>query len=1134
MRQQLRSLPPTGRFIGTAIRHGSLGVLFAAVLVAGFAALTPARSLAQDILSPEERLWLTHNQGRIVLAVETGYAPFVFVGPTGEPTGLAQDYLRKVEEKIGAHFRVRVFSSLDEIFHSVQAGEVQIVNAITKTPYRSTFLNITDSFAVVPNVIITKKDYQGQINQENLTGVKAALVKSYAVTEYLLNSATGLVPDLVPDDLSALLSVSFGRSDVAVVDLATASYLISERGITNLRVAGEVSYDVRLSMGARLQEPVLYSILKKGLGAITEAERREIRDRWINTSGQTILTDWRFWAVLGGSSLVILGVITGILVWNHALRKQVARHITALAKEQAEHHRELERQIAERTAELSATNRTLQQVSERLTLATTGTHIGIWDFDVATELYVYDPQMLRLCGLAGDHQALTLDASLSFLHPEDRCFVRDNIRAALRGERDLGIEFRILFPGGAVRHLKTMGQVYRDDAGRPVRMVGIAFDITEKKQADSLLQENEIRFRLIIDASPVPFALNDDHGIITYLNQSFVTTFGYTLDDIPTLHDWWQKAYPDQSYRQAISGAWKEHLDKARGGGTPFEPLEANIHCKDGSIRTVLAAAASIGLSFDGVHLVTLSDITERKLLQDALHDKMRELGVILDNSSVGITFVKDRRLIWANKRMCDLFGYAWEEMKNKKSRDLYVTRDDYDALDRDGYQVLKRGDRFITEQEMLRRDGSHIWVRMSGKAIAGDSLAGGSIWTFEEITEQKRTEVELRLAKEAAESANRAKSEFLAMMSHEIRTPITGVLGMADLLRRTPLNEEQNGYLDTLATSTKTLLTILNDILDISKIEAGKIVFEESAFRLRDSVTDTIGMFMANARSKGLSIVPEFSEALPERVVGDPSRFKQLLFNLTSNAIKFSDRGTVFIRLSVGAHDDFRTHIKVEVEDSGVGIPADQMEHLFKPFSQLGASATRRFGGTGLGLVITKRLVEMMGGTIGVESRAGTGSRFWFMLPVKAAPGGAAPVIAADSRAGATALRPLHILVAEDNRINQMLVRSMLQKMGHTVVVADNGAIAVAMVAAGDFDAVLMDMQMPEMDGEEATRVIRAMPAPKDRLPILALTADAMVEHRDRYLMAGVNDLVAKPIDWQRLSEALAAHTAPEEANLC
>jgi len=390
-----------------------------------------------------------------------------------------------------------------------------------------------------------------------------------------------------------------------------------------------------------------------------------------------------------------------------------------------------------------------------------------------------------------------------------------------------------------------------------------------------------------------------------------------------------------------------------------------------------------------------------------------------------------------------------------------------------------------------------------------------------------------LEEARHQAEAANLAKSAFLATMSHEIRTPITSVLGMADLLRSTTLNREQAGYVDTLSSSTRALLAILNDILDISKIEAGKITVEALEFQLHPVFRDVVSLCLSMASAKGLVLGLDIQPDVPARVVGDSTRLRQVLFNLVSNAIKFTETGSVRLRLSIEtrdgkARDDKAVVIRCDVEDTGIGIARDEIDRLFRPFSQVDSSTTRRFGGTGLGLAITRRLLDLMGGEIGVVSAPGQGATFWFTMPFTM-PDRHDPIEQAPPPSPLLlppADKPLSILVAEDNRINQMLVRSMLQKFGHTVRVVENGRLALDAVIAEDFDAVLMDMQMPEMDGEEATRLIRALPPPKNRTPVLALTADVMVEHRARYLGAGVNALVPKPIDWRILSEALKAHT--------
>jgi signal transduction histidine kinase/ActR/RegA family two-component response regulator len=307
------------------------------LLLVGLAGISHADG-SNALLTAEERAWLAENQSRIVLAVETGYAPFVFLDAQGQPSGLAHDYLGLIETKIGTTFKQQQFASLSEILAQVRNGRVQIVNAVTQTPARSEFLTFTESFITVPNVILVRKDRTDQLREEDLSGLTVSLVRSYAVTEHLTKKSLGLVPDLVADDLTALLNVSFSRSDAAIVDLATASYLISQKGITNLRVAGEVSVSIRLAIGTPLNQPVLHRILQKGLAAITAAEREQIRNRWISPSGPSIFSDWRFWLAIGSALFVVFAVITSISIWNRMLRRQVRQRTAELsiAKEAAE------------------------------------------------------------------------------------------------------------------------------------------------------------------------------------------------------------------------------------------------------------------------------------------------------------------------------------------------------------------------------------------------------------------------------------------------------------------------------------------------------------------------------------------------------------------------------------------------------------------------------------------------------------------------------------------------------------------------------------------------------------------------------------------------------------------------------
>ncbi len=394
------------------------------------------------------------------------------------------------------------------------------------------------------------------------------------------------------------------------------------------------------------------------------------------------------------------------------------------------------------------------------------------------------------------------------------------------------------------------------------------------------------------------------------------------------------------------------------------------------------------------------------------------------------------------------------------------------------------------------------------------------------DTTEQYNTELELKAARERAEAASRAKSAFLANMSHEIRTPITGVLGMVDLLKKTNTNEEQRTYLETLSTAAVSLLVILNDILDISKIEANKLTIDSIEFDWIEIAANVVNVWRGTATAKGLSIDLNKSDLVPAKLVGDPVRFRQILHNLVSNAIKFTESGSVSVSLSMNIEGIADAMVTIDIKDTGIGMNPDEVARLFQTFSQADMSNTRRFGGTGLGLAIVKRLVGLMGGEVAVESAVGQGSCFRVVLPFKIATAGAPNTAAEPPKASVSVpARHLRILLAEDNVINQRLVKAMLQKLGHAVVITKNGLEAVKAMKNEEFDAVLMDMQMPEMDGEEATRVIREMPPPRGQIPIIALTADVMVEHRESYLESGISDLVAKPIDWQVLTSVLAKY---------
>ncbi len=413
---------------------------------------------------------------------------------------------------------------------------------------------------------------------------------------------------------------------------------------------------------------------------------------------------------------------------------------------------------------------------------------------------------------------------------------------------------------------------------------------------------------------------------------------------------------------------------------------------------------------------------------------------------------------------------------------------------------------------ELLQMLSTQIAMSLEN-AVLYDSLVSLSRSLESQVAERTH---DLSIAKDLAESANHAKSDFLAVMSHEIRTPMNGVLGMTQMALAEATDPKQREYLETAQYSAEALLTILNDILDFSKLEAGKLEFEKIDFDLIKTVETIISLMSARAREKQVGITFDFPLGLPRFVLGDGGRLRQVLLNLISNALKFTDEGGVNVRIEALPESSDGATLRFTVSDTGIGIEPEVKARLFQSFTQADSSISRRFGGTGLGLSICKKIIEMQGGRIGVDSRAGKGSQFWFELRLPPAP---PPVLTSDTTTiNKRQLPTLDILLAEDNIVNQKVAIALLSRCGHRVHVANNGLEALEAVRAADFDVVLMDMHMPEMDGLEATRAIRNLPGHAAALPIVALTAAGALSDVQICMDAGMNYFLTKPIRIERL----------------
>ncbi|WP_273844167.1 PAS domain S-box protein [Rubrobacter calidifluminis] len=851
------------------------------------------------------------------------------------------------------------------------------------------------------------------------------------------------------------------------------------------------------------------------------------------------------------------------------------------------------------------------------------------------------PQIEKILGYSVEECEKDPDLLDRALHPEDRERVEAAEARARATGGPLSMEYRMCTRDGREVWVQDELVLVRDEDGRPLFWQGILLDVTRRKRVEENLRKSEERYRSILEQIQDVYLETDLEGNFKFFNHALVEGLGYTEEELRGMS---YLRCTERSYVPKI----KEALQRVYTTGVPVRNLSWEIIRKDGRRRHVESTVSLItdedgrGRGFRGI----IRDVTERERQRAQL---ARLASFPEQNPNPVLEIGLDGSVTYMNPAARSQFP------------DLVQAGSGHPLLE--GVDELAARLKNSEEGEIKREVsvGNAVYEQKVSISPTGETRVYVS-----DITERKRNERELGKARRAAEEASRAKSEFLANMSHEIRTPMNGVIGMAELLLDTDLTPEQRDYAETIRSSGETLLAVINDILDFSKLEAGKVQLETLELDLHETVEEVTALFATLAHRKGIELAGFVEPDVPTRLRGDPFRLRQILTNLISNAVKFTEEGEVFVRASLAREPSERVRVRFEVKDTGIGMSAGEISKLFQPFTQADSSTTRRYGGTGLGLTISRRFVEMMGGRIGVESEPGKGSTFWFEVPLERAgetkdrqviPGdlsGARVLIvddnatnrtillkqttawglenasASDGRqalamlgdaaaagkpydlaildmqmpgmdglelarriksepslsstrlvlltslvqggmgprarecgidacltkpvrqsqlydALATALgnkevqdhqrteRPevrrmaaLPVLVVEDNPVNQKVARRMLEKLGYDVEVASDGQKALEAVCGNRYAAVLMDCQMPVMDGYEASREIRRREQEGERfnesghLPIIALTAGALATDREKALAAGMDDYIPKPVKPDELQEAL------------
>ncbi|WP_316896415.1 PAS domain S-box protein [Pseudodesulfovibrio indicus] len=638
------------------------------------------------------------------------------------------------------------------------------------------------------------------------------------------------------------------------------------------------------------------------------------------------------------------------------------------------------------------------------------------------------------------------------------------------------------------------------------------------RERTSELRDSEETLRNIFDSSYDASIIHDARGRILEVNRRTVELFG--LEDVdPTSVSLTDDLSGEGCSLGTMLPIMAEVLE-----GRAYDLEWRARHYLTGREFVVEVHLNRIVYRSEPAVLANIRDISSRKESENAIRQDLIKFEAILENTLMGIAMSVGRRIVTINRRGAEIFGYSPKEILNS-GLDLllghYQTEDEFVLAAKTS--LAERGE-FDTEQAFRSKSGSTVWCRMYAKAVDPADLDRGVIWAWDDITDIRLAQEDLLRTREDAEAANRAKSEFLAAMSHEIRTPMNAIVGMTDITLQTDLNEEQRDYLRTVKDSAQHLLSIINDILDLSKIEARKLELDNVDFDLPFHVGTTIKGLEVQARQKGLDMILEIDPAVQSCVRGDPLSLRQVLVNLVGNAIKFTHRGAISIRV-LPAHRNVRqagesrtVGVSFEVEDTGIGIPRDFLDTIFQSFSQ----STRAFGGTGLGLAICKQLINLMDGDIRVDSTVGQGSVFSFTVWFE--PGFSCPIPEEDSRKlpeGPS--RPVRVLVAEDNDVNVMVTTLKLEDLGYTYAVAKTGLEVLDLLKRERFDLILMDIEMPVLDGISTTKAIRAAvpggPIPDPSIPIIGVTAHALKEFRDRSLDAGMDDYVAKPVDFHELA---------------
>ena len=960
---------PLPRWLNRGARHLAAGLL-ALGLALGLA-LVPAQAADPAATGSPPRA--------LRVAGDYNYPPFLFIDPSGQPAGYVLDYWRLWSKKTGIPVDLQPLEWA-EAQRRIQHGEADVIDLIFRTPQREPLYDFTAPYADVPVAIYRHRSIAGVRDVKALRGFQIGVMAGDACIDMLRLEGIGNLREY--RNYAELIAGALAE-DVKLfcLDEHPANYYLYRQSAQQTFIKAFDLYTGHFRRAVRKGDRATLDRVQRGMAAISAEEDAALREKWMPTPAADYAAYARYFGI-GTAVTAVLALM--LVIWGAVLRTAVKRQ-----------------------------TRELKDSEER--------------FRVLFE----DTQ-----------QALTLI--------EDGRFVAAN-RASL-----------------AMLRMDRLEQLL----GRsPV-------DISPPFQPDG--QDSAAKARAVIEAASARGSLQFEWTHLRNDGEEFIAQVLLTAmrqGDKLLLHVVWTDITAQKQAERELA-EYRQDLE-----------------------HKVAARTA---------------DLAE---LAAALRAASGEQQAILESASSGIVLLKDRVAVRCNRRMHDILGWPEGGLVGQSTRLWYVDEAAYQVAGGEAYAQVWRGETHRREQIMRRRDGSEVWTRMTGHAVDPGDRSKGSVWVIDDITAERAALEELRRAQAQAEQAARAKADFLANMSHEIRTPMNAIMGMTHLVLNTETTPRQRDYLEKIQRSSQHLLGIINDILDYSKIDSGKMTLERTEFDLEKVLQDTAALLGERASAKNLELILEVAPTVPPRLLGDPLRIGQVLINFGNNAVKFTERGEIAIRVSLTERRDGDLLLRFEVSDTGIGLSEAQSGQLFQSFHQADTSTTRKYGGTGLGLAICKRLAELMGGEVGVCSSPGQGATFWFTARLQAASTAPRPLLPSPD------LRGLPVLVVDDNGHARSAIEAMLRAMSFQVGSADSGAAALTELARAAAEGqphriVFLDWRMPDMDGLATARALRQLDVqPPPHLILIA--PQGRDETPAAALELGIEQILCKPLTPSTLFDA-------------